>query len=81
MVEPNREEFGILYKKNRKAMHINACLSDSGKPKKVLFNNNIKNMHEGGMVSAGKLVWLLYSYFWSIEGFNLLGDWFTMPGL
>jgi len=52
LVEPNREEFGILYKKNRKAMHINACLSDSGKPKKVLFNNNIKNMHEGGMVSA-----------------------------
>ena len=39
-------------------MHINACLSDSGKPKKVLFNNNIKNMHEGGMVSAGKLIWL-----------------------
>ena len=36
-------------------MHINACLSDSGKPKKVLFNN--KGML-GGMVSAGKLIWL-----------------------
>ena len=80
MVEPNREEFGILYKKNRKAMHINACLSDSGKPKKVLFNNNIKNMHEGGMVSAGKLL-AIYSYFWSIDGFNLLGGSFPMPGL
>ena len=44
-------------------MHINACLSDSGKPKKVLFNNNIKNMHEGGMVSAGKLIWLFTRIF------------------
>ena len=67
LVEPNREEFGILYKKNRKAMHINACLSDSGKPKKVLFNNK-------EMFSAGKLIWATYwGHIKTIEWFNLLG--------
>ena len=39
LIEPNRNTFGKLLKKNRKAIHINSCVSTSRQPQKVKFLN------------------------------------------
>ena len=39
LIEPNRNTFRKLLNKNRNAIHINSCLSNSNKPQKVKFVN------------------------------------------
>jgi len=39
LIEPNKKSFQSLLNKNRNAIHINACLSNSDKPQKVNFIN------------------------------------------
>ena len=39
LIEPNKKSFQSLLNKNRNAIHINSCLSNSDKPQKVNFIN------------------------------------------
>ena len=39
LIEPNKKSFRNLLNKNRNAIHINTCLSNSKKPQKVKFIN------------------------------------------